>query len=78
MDVRPILVRNGENGFINKSKHIQVNDLFKEGKLVHQEKILNVFYWAGVSKDEPIIFYGGDDAYVLKAIADHAGFMAKT
>ena len=65
-------------GVIQKSKHIQLTNLIQNGELVNQKNILEVFKDAGINKDLPMIFYGGDGAYVLKAIADHAGLVAQT
>ena len=65
-------------GVIEKSKHIQLTNLIQNGELVNQKNILEVFKDAGINKDLPMIFYGGDDAYVLKAIADHAGLVPQT
>jgi hypothetical protein len=56
----------------NNIKYIKLSDFFKEGKLVKKEQILEVFSKAYIPKDTPLIFFGGDSAYVLKAIADHA------
>ena len=49
VDVRSTDIR--MKGCIPKSKHIQLIDLFHQGNLSDKDKILNVFYWAGVSKD---------------------------
>jgi 3-mercaptopyruvate sulfurtransferase SseA len=65
-------------GVIQKSKHIQLTNLIQNGELVNQKNILEVFKDAGINKDLPMIFYGGDGAYVLKAIADHAGLVPQT
>lgn len=65
-------------GVIERSKHIQLTNLIQNGELVNQKNILDAFKEAGISKDLPMIFYGGDDAYVLKAIADHAGLVPQT
>jgi len=65
-------------GNIAKSKHLSVKEVFWNSQVKDAKTVIGAFKKAEVDLKRPIIFMGGSDAYVLKAVSDHIGATCKT